>query len=213
MASPNVGDRGSPLMAGLLSGIMVTAAPAAMHQVTVSTLSRAFWDRRLSEDCRRKSTITPAAAQAKTIQWRPLRASKIRVAAVDSIPKVLGAMRCRPKAIAPPHAAPMTNMAHSLKMPGRKLTCMTTKPTKSPQLDGFSPMARAARAPERNWMPLVDDCRCTVSATDKLAHARSRLPHTLNPSFQLTGVKHAMDHNAISQANAESPRSTKWRLT
>ena len=48
---------------------------------------------------------------------------------------------------------------------------------------------------------------------DKLAHAKSRLPHIRSPAVQLVGVSQAMDHNTISQANAESPRSTKWRLT
>ena len=51
---------------------------------------------------------------------------------------------------APPHTAPMTSMAHSLKIPGRKLICTTAKPTRIPQLVGFSPIASAASAPERN---------------------------------------------------------------
>ena len=107
----------------------------------------------------------------------------------------------------------MISMAHSLKMPGRKLICMATKPKMSPQLLGLSPMASAARAPERNWMPLVDDCRCTVSAMDKLLHASNKLPHNRHPAVQVVGVNHATLHRTISQASAESPRSTKWRLT
>ena len=77
----------------------------------------------------------------------------------------------------------------------------------------IEPDGQCGEGPERNWMPLVDDCRCTVSAMDKLLHASNRLPHNRHPAVQVVGVNHATLHRTISQASAESPRSTKWRLT
>ena len=89
-------------------------------------------------------------------------------------------------------------MVHSLKIPGRKLTCMATAHDESP-VARIEPDGQCGEGPQRNWMPLVDDCRCTVSAMDKLLHASNRLPHNRHPAVQVVGVNHATLHRTVSQ--------------
>ena len=112
---------------------------------------------------------------------------------------------------------PQISMAHSLKMPGRKLICMATKPKMSPQLLGLSPMASAARAPNeigcRWWTtagapsaPWTNCCTratgCPTTGTLPSRWSASTTPHSTGRSASCqrriaTVDEVAIDVNAV----------------